>query len=616
MVRIAMKVSQKTGLCESCAPRHNVDYFLNEGALPVWFLDGVAQYQLPKALQDLSHAEKMLIQRVSPFVPLHHIKMGTWGLSGHVCAFEQDLEGFCSRLPRQKDDVTMLKVLQSVRAEIGTVDKQACTKAFRVRKAKVIEALQFLQLYNKLYSDIVIDASALDWITGVEAVLGGGEVVADDMATAADNTHENSDMGPAASQAVDPANLGDNVAAFGFTPMTGKGIPSVADAQANKILRDAVSDSPNQKDVVVDWPDISDQPVNEYGDKRIFALAFPWLFPGGMGDVKDHPVSISFWGKQMLFYEDGRFAKDKIFCFFAMNYIVRRRNQSSGKFFVDQFQKNCPDTLEELQDAIKGGDTSFVNSLTYYNKRITGSAPFWLQKRSEVYTWINHHVEAGHGAPTYFITLSCAEYFWADVIDLLRERLIIAKIDPADCKVGSPKLVQIANDYSVVIQEYFQLRVETWLETVGKNIFDISHYWTRYEFAPGRGQIHAHLLAIPNDQSVYEACHNAMKTPDGAKERARLLSQWAQKQFGLTASTGEGFDDRVATWKNSPVQFRFKDLDDTCKARYEDKQNLMKAVQMHECSEFCLQTRKNGGYVIAASMPRKYTISQPILIFQ
>ena len=590
-----MKLNKRR-VCETCATK-SPSYFLDEGALPVWYLEGVPQYQLPKELQDLSHAEKMLIQRVSPFVPLHHIKLGTWGLSGHVCAFEQDLEGFCSRLPRQKDDVTMLKVLQSVRAEIGNVDNQACIKAFRVRKQKIMKALQFLQEYNPLYHDIVIDESALDWILGDEGVLTGGEMTVDDMATAADNTHQNSDMGPAASQTVDPARMGDNVAAFGFTPTSGKSVLSEEDAKSNKVLRDAVSKSPNQKEIVVDWPDISDQPVNEYGDKKIFALAFPWLFPGGIGDVKDHPSSISLWGKQMLFYEDGRFARDKIFCFFAMNYIVRRRNQSSGKFFVDHFQRNCPDTLDELKEAIKDGDTSFVNSLTYYNKRIKGSAPYWLQKRSEVYTWINHHVEAGHGAPTYFITLSCAEYFWADVIDLLRDRLVIAKIDPNDCKVGSPKLVQIANDYAVVIQEYFQLRVETWLETVGKNIFDISHYWVRYEFAPGRGQIHAHLLAIPNDQSVYESCYTAMQTKDGVNMRARLLSEWAQKQFGLTASVGEKFDERVITWENSPVQFRFKDLNANDVSHYEDQQNLMKSVQVHQCSEFCLQTRKNNGYV-------------------
>ena len=49
---------------------------------------------------------------------------------------------------------------------------------------------------------------------------------------------------------------------------------------------------------------------------------------------------------------------------------------------------------------------------------------------------------------------------------------------------------------TIVIQEYFQERVRKWPATVGKHVFKIKHYWLRYEFAPIRGQIHCHMLAI------------------------------------------------------------------------------------------------------------------------
>jgi hypothetical protein len=146
-----------------------------------------------------------------------------------------------------------------------------------------------------------------------------------------------------------------------------------------------------------------------------------------------------------------------------MNYIIRHCNSTSGRFFIDNFQRNVPDTLPELQEQIKNGNTSCVNGLTYWNKRIKGSSPYWFQKRAEFYTWINQHIELGHGPPIFFITLSCTEYFWADVIDLLRDRLEIANIDTSQCKEGSPQFIQLVNDYSIVIQEYFQKRTETWL---------------------------------------------------------------------------------------------------------------------------------------------------------
>jgi len=113
----------------------------------------------------------------------------------------------------------------------------------------------------------------------------------------------------------------------------------------------------------------------------------------------------------LIYYEDGRFMKDPIFGFFALNYIIRHQNSSEGKWFVDKFNKDKVESLDEIRYRISEGDTSFVNSLTYFNQRIKGSAPYWFKKRCELYSWINHHVERGNGAPMFFITLSCAEHY-------------------------------------------------------------------------------------------------------------------------------------------------------------------------------------------------------------
>ena len=87
------------GMCTKCAKKKDALYYLKRKELPVWYKDGVPQYRVPSVLSCLSDAEKMLIQKVSPFVPLHHIKNGLYGLTGHVCAFEQDIDGFISKLP-------------------------------------------------------------------------------------------------------------------------------------------------------------------------------------------------------------------------------------------------------------------------------------------------------------------------------------------------------------------------------------------------------------------------------------------------------------------------------------------------------------------------------------
>ena len=317
------------------------------------------------------------------------------------------------------------------------------------------------------------------------------------------------------------------------------------------------------------------------------------LIIGGEGDASEMKNDHAEWGRRMLYFKDGRFATDKIFTFFAMNYIARKRNSSSGQWFVDKFTSNCPETLDELKCSIAKGDTKFLNSLSYWNKRVKGSSAYWFQKRSELYTWVNHHVEMGNGAPLFFITLSCAENYWPDIVHLIKERLELAGQDTSGCYIGSKHLPQLLNDYTIVVQEYFQARVVAWLETVGKTIFGIEHYWVRYEFAPGRGQIHAHLLAVPKNKTIHQLSHELLKDKDNASNRADVIGQWAADQYGLTASVDPGFDEIEVGPTNTPVTIRFSDLPDNKEAHTDDTQRLMKHLQCHKCSQFCMRETDN-----------------------
>lgn len=579
-----------TGYCtQKCSKLKDKQHFLNKNALPVWKDEKGVHFNLPDCITSLSTAEKMLIQKFSPIVPMHHLKYGNMGITGHCCAFEADIVGFVNTLPRQKNDVTLLRVLKKVKAEIGDQCKEYEIKSFRVRKQKVYDVLIWLRQHNSEYKDIDIDMSALDWLGGNEGSLGGLVIESEDVVTATDNTPQNSDIGPAPKQAR-PPKQGDVISTFGYIDEGANGLLSQRDTSINHSLRESVSKSDNKKMLSVDWPIVSEKAVSEFSDKRLFVGAFPWLFPGGIGDAKDYPGSLKEWGKHMLYYEDGRFAKDDVFCFFALNHIVRMRNSGHGRWFIDNFHKGLPDTLDEVKEKIEAGDTSFVNSLFYYNQNITGSSPYWFKKRCELYQWINHHVEIGNGPPSMFITLSCAEYLWADIIEKIKERMDIAGEDSSQCFVGSKRLASIVNQYSIVVQEYFQKRVTTWLDTVGKTIFKIKHYWVRYEFAPGRGQIHAHLLAIPDNHDIYELCHADLQYENGEHMRTTRLARWAEQNLGLTASVGDNFDD-LNTDEESHVAMRFTDVHDMEDTNDYDFQMLMKEVQVHLCSGFCMRTK-------------------------
>jgi hypothetical protein len=71
------------------------------------------KYSVPPQLKNLTIAEKLLIQRISPLIPVIYIKNGSVGSRGHVVNFFQDISGICNELPKLPSDVSVVKVLRS-----------------------------------------------------------------------------------------------------------------------------------------------------------------------------------------------------------------------------------------------------------------------------------------------------------------------------------------------------------------------------------------------------------------------------------------------------------------------------------------------------------------------
>lgn len=289
MVGLSIAVN-RNGFCANCAKLKNKRHWLDENVLPVWYdTDNKEHYELPDELRNLTMAECLLIQRLSPVVPLYHIKNGTFGLTGHCCSFVQDLDGFVNTLPRKENDVTLLKVLQTVKREVGP-SKTSQVKAYIVNREKVLKALQWLQKHNIEYADITIDPSHLNWIKGEASELKGRSIETEQIATRIDDNPKNADMGPAPKQAVDPSTKGDNIQEFAYVDNGEKTNVKGSDKVIEDTLREATRLSPKAKFISCEWPSQSREPVCEWST-RVFTNAFPWLFPGGIGDSKDYPRS-------------------------------------------------------------------------------------------------------------------------------------------------------------------------------------------------------------------------------------------------------------------------------------------------------------------------------------
>ncbi len=87
--------------------------------------------------------------------------------------------------------------------------------------------------------------------------------------------------------------------------------------------------------------------------KNIFTNSYPWLFPGGIGDIYNMTrgkVSIKDWGRHLLQYYNGRFLEDSLFGCFLYNTVQRHSSNSKGNFFLtsDRFIGRNPPTIQEL----------------------------------------------------------------------------------------------------------------------------------------------------------------------------------------------------------------------------------------------------------------------------
>lgn len=422
-INLCMVSRSTEAVCSDCKAHRNFDP-IQENLLPVWFsADGQAMYHVPNELSCLREGEKLLIQMVSPYVPFLHIKNGTLGIKGHVCSFPQRVQDLYTTLPRLPNSATFVKMVRSFKGEEGEFG----VKSFFVRRAAILHALNWLKKYNQIYKQsVTINESNLDWMDGAEeAELPSTDVVAPEKE---ENLHSSfNDRGPAEAQCQPPMGCDelDELKTCGIHVEDASPLMSEEDNELRDVIKVGTESVPS-----LPWPYVSSDPVNEYDTtEKIFCKAFPWLFPGGVGDFNDYrerKISATDWVARMLQYEDGRFASDKMWCFFALNYSTRRRNQTSGRFFVDGFDKDAPESMDELKDRLRKGDTTFIDKITYYSQRVRGSSSYWRSRRAELYSWINHHVKEGNGMPNFFITLSCAEYFWPDGLRLLNERLKIA----------------------------------------------------------------------------------------------------------------------------------------------------------------------------------------------
>ena len=108
----------------------------------------------------LREGKKLLIQRINFYVPVHNLFKGQTGCKGHSAAFRQNILRVINFLLNLPDNLQFVQVIKKFKDEHGDVRENY----FFIRKKKVLDALFWLQKYNRHYSDVMVYAANLDWI--------------------------------------------------------------------------------------------------------------------------------------------------------------------------------------------------------------------------------------------------------------------------------------------------------------------------------------------------------------------------------------------------------------------------------------------------------------------
>ena len=200
----------------------------------------------------------MLLSDIMPTISIYRLPLGQYGYTGHVINLPQDVISFARSLPRLPSQLDVLVVRR---------EKDQSHRDFRVRRAVVQEALEYLLANNKYYraNDMHLDADALQQLPEDGDITDLISLQLEEPTTEDPSQPPQDDLYRA------------HLPRF-FMPN------AVQQQTEQEMVRQSFerrqSGSPN----TVMWPTIGRTPINEFTTEGYFSMAFPTLFPTGAAE--------------------------------------------------------------------------------------------------------------------------------------------------------------------------------------------------------------------------------------------------------------------------------------------------------------------------------------------
>ena len=469
----------KDGICHSC--------FLRDKGNETPFLMSTENEMDPGAvpahLPKLSQVEEMVIARSHVQMMVYRYRGHQYHYTGHCVSFLQNNAKMIDLLPSLPSelDVVLLQPSNQV-MDTDPRYRRQFRSDFRVRKGCVMTWLQYLKVHHPDYRYITISPDRINALP-----------VDGDVSSSFPTVIDHDDL-PAQDQVVQ-----DELA---FPPNSQSMVPNLDPTmtESDLILNDITGRRPLLPGLPA--PSIQETPIDEAsGRHRIFAMAFPTLYPTGNADFNTprvRTVALNDYAQHMLCYQDGRFGSHPRWRFFIFNIIMRRKASAAARFYVSKASGLKDLSREELAEALLTDD-ALLPQIVRQGSNLSGTRPFWRSKSNHL------QAQARFLSPSMspaFVTFSAADMQW---YDLHRHFPGAELMITANDHTRRKWIWDSVQDNPHIIAHYLLLRLNSFKKHVLRPFLGYVDHWDRCEWQ-SRGTGHEHgIYWIPDAPSLNTA---------------------------------------------------------------------------------------------------------------
>ena len=230
--------------------------------------------------------------------------------------------------------------------------------------------------------------------------------------------------------------------------------------------------------------------ISIFSDQYCEELAHPYLFPNGSYGLNvKRTIALSpvkYFNQRLLNYTQ-KFSGDADYIFFAHSYMqqINLKNQiniamkkvSGTSLTAGMLTTNFKERVKEFIAADQA--YTFMNC-------IKGTPAYWKKFKSECLAMVRQL-----GIPQFFLTLSCADLRWDELVSIISKLNSITVNDPDN--LSYHERCDILNSNPVLVARHFQNRVELFFKlfVINGPLGKAQYYAIRVEFQV-RGSPHIH----------------------------------------------------------------------------------------------------------------------------